>query len=116
MPPTSKKAEADLAAVLAKIDSWPAPYAEIGRRLHELFLETAPDLKARTWFGGCGYAVSGPVVVFHRVDDGVMSLGITEKAPVVTDQDRLMSSAWYVTGLDGATEARIAEIVKRAVG
>lgn len=118
MPP--KKKTDDAAAVLAKIADWPAPFAEIGRRIHDIVLENVPELRARLWYGGCGFARgSGPVLCFVRVDDGVMSFGLTEKATLARDEDAtdlLIPSAWYVTELDGATEQRIATIARKAAG
>ncbi|MPM31467.1 hypothetical protein SDC9_78022 [bioreactor metagenome] len=72
----------DLQTVVDKIAEWPEPYATIGARLHETIMGAGPKLKPRIWYGMPGYAVgrSAPVLVFFRVDDGVMSLGLSEKA------------------------------------
>ena len=118
----SKKALADEAAVAEKIASWPGGYRAIGERLHEVILETAPELQPRLWYGAAGYAKDGPVLVFFRVDE-FMSFGLTEKANVAAGAgaaDQLIGSAWYLKddagGLTAATEERIAEIVRHAVG
>ena len=84
-------------------------------------MEAAPELKPRLWYGMPGYALgrSKPVLVFIRMDDYV-TFGITEKANVVPElgaTEQLIPSAWYLTTeLDDATEARIGEIVRVAVG
>jgi hypothetical protein len=117
MPEKTKKATSDEKAVLAKIDSWPAREAKIGRRLHELLLESVPELKPKLWYGAAGYGTGGPTLVFFRLD-ARFSFGLTEKASVSLADDAtdlLIESAWYVTDLDEATEQRIVAIAKGAV-
>ncbi|MDO9354607.1 MAG: hypothetical protein Q7T55_12990 [Solirubrobacteraceae bacterium] len=117
MSEKTKKVTGDEKAVLAKIDSWPAPQAKIGRRLHALILDAVPGLKSKLWYGAAGYGTGGPTLVFFRLDER-FSFGLTEKANVSIEDgapDLLIGSAWYLTELDAPTEARIVEIVKRAV-
>lgn len=109
----------DEAAVRDKIAELPA-LADVAARLHEVILEAAPDLKPRLWYGMPGYAKakSSPVLCFFRVDDDqYVTFGLSEKAshaPEDGADDQLMPSAWFLTGLDEATEARITAIVQRA--
>ena len=116
---STKKAKKDadnLAAVLAKIAAWREPYNAIGQRLHEIIMTTMPDLKPRPWYGMPGYAKDGPVLVFFRKDDYI-TFGLTEKANFAIKDgapDQLMPSAWFLTDLDDATEAKIADIVRVA--
>lgn len=115
----SKKAADDEAAVTAKIASFDEPYRTIGRRVHEVILESVPELRAKLWYGMPGYVKGGPVLCFFRVDDGVMSFGVTEKADISVEEgapDQLVGAAWFVSSLDTATEERIAAIVRRATG
>ncbi len=115
---SSKKAVKDadnLQAVLDKIPQMFGEDAEIGLRLHEIIMESNPALKPRLWYGMPGYALgrSKPVLVFFRKDDYV-TFGLTEKANFPIDEDapdQLMAASWFLTGLHGATEARIGEIV-----
>ena len=68
---STKKAKKDaenLAAVIEKIPQMFGPHAAIGERLHEIIMETAPELKPRLWYGMPGYAKDGPVLVFFRKD------------------------------------------------
>ncbi len=107
----------DEAAVLAKIAGM-APFEDMARRLHELIVQSAPELTPRLWYGMPGYAKtkSSPVICFFRLDD-YMTFGLTEKANLTPDDgapDCMIGSAWFLTGLDEATEKRIAAIVKRA--
>jgi len=117
----TKKADKDadnLAAVLEKIPQMFGEYAEIGLRMHNIIMEAAPKLKPRLWYGMPGYARgrSTPVLVFIRKDD-YLTFGLTEKANLPIDEDaphKLIANAWFLTELDAATEARIAEIVRVA--
>lgn len=111
---------ADEQAVRDKIAQLPA-YRDLALRVHEIVMAAAPDLKPRLWYGMPGYAKakSGPVICFFRVDaDDYLSFGLSEKANHDLDEgapDRLRPAAWFLTELDDATEARLAEIVTRAV-
>ncbi|GGG17973.1 hypothetical protein GCM10007304_35080 [Rhodococcoides trifolii] len=99
--------------LLAKLASWPAPYREVGERIHQIVLDAVPALRPKLWYGEAGYAVSGPVQIFFRVDQ-YMSFGLTEKAQLSVDDgapDLLIESAWFIKELDGPTEKRIAAIV-----
>lgn len=114
---TDKSAK-DLQAVLDKIASMPEPYATIGAKLHETILNAGPKLKPRIWYGMPGYATgrSAPVLVFFRVDDGVMSLGLSEKAKVERESgNTLRPSAWFLDEIDDATLAKVADLVRTAL-
>lgn len=108
-------------AVTGKISALPA-FRDIAARLHELIVAAAPNLQPRLWYGMPGYAKtkSGPVICFFRVDaDDYVTFGLTEKAALAPERGadhKLMGSAWFLNELDAPTEARITEIVSRAVG
>lgn len=115
----SDKSEKDLQAVLEKIAGMPEPYATIGARLHETIIGAGPKLKPRIWYGMPGYATgrSTPVVVFFRLDDGVMTLGLSEHATVDREAGTtLRPCAWYLDELDDATAAKVGELVRVAFG
>ena len=101
-----------------KIPEMFGSHASIGERLHEIITTAAPDLKPRLWYGMPGYAKGGPVLVFFRMD-AYVTFGLTEKANFSVEEDapdKLMGSAWFFTPpLDEATEARIADILRKAV-
>jgi hypothetical protein len=111
----------DEAAVMSKIAGLTS-FRGVAERLHALVRENAPDLRPRLWYGMPGYAParSKPVVCFFRVDgDEYVTFGLTEKANLVPEDGgpaHLLPSAWFLTGLDEATEARLASIVRRAAG
>lgn len=114
---TSKQADNE-AAVLEKVAAMPEPFRAMGERLHKLILSSEPSLNARVWYGMPGYAKDGPVLCYFRTDDGYMIFGLTEKANFALEEgatDQLMASAWFFTALDEATEAKIAEILRKAV-
>ena len=116
---SSRKAKKDadnLAAVLEKIPQMFKTRASLGMRLHEIIIEANPNLKPKLWYGMPGYALNGPVLVFIRMDDYV-TFGLTEKANLPIDDDapdKLIANAWFLTELDEATEARIADIARVA--
>lgn len=113
---TDKSAQ-DLQAVLDKIAGMPEPYAGIATRLHETILSAGPKLKPRIWYGMPGYATgrSTPVVVFFRLDDGVMTFGLNPQATIEHEAgSTLRPCAWYLDEIDDATLARIAETVRVA--
>ncbi len=114
------KTEDDVTAVLEKIEAMAEPFKDMGRRLHEVIMDSVPTLVPRVWYGMPGYAKtkSSPVLCFFRADE-YMSFGLTEKAHFTCDDespDHLIESAWFLTDLDEPTEMRIAAIVKQAVG
>ena len=107
----------DLQTVLDKIAGWPEPYAAIGTQLHETIMAAGPKLKPRIWYGAPGYATgrSAPVLVFFRVDDGVMSLGLSEKARVDREPGSMLRpSAWFLEEIDDATLIKVAGLVRMA--
>lgn len=89
----------------------------MGERLHDIITSNMPDLKPRLWYGMPGYAKGGPVLCYFRMDDNLMTFGLTEKVNFIIEEgatDRLMASAWYFTELDDATEASLTDIVRKA--
>jgi hypothetical protein len=111
----------DSNSVTEKIAHLPA-FRDVAARLHQVISAAAPELEPRLWYGMPGYArsKSSPVLCFFRVDaDDYVSFGLTEKArhaPEEGASHQLMGAAWYLTELDEPTEARITEIVQRAIG
>lgn len=115
---TDKKKQDDEAAVLERIARM-GQFEDMGMRLHQVIMASAPDLKPRTWYGMPGYAKTktSPVICFFRADD-YMTFGLTEKANLTLSDDatdQLIESAWFLATLDEATESRIADIVRKAV-
>ena len=105
------------AAVLERIAAMPVPYRAMGERLHALILHNGPALQPITWYGMPAYAKDGKTVCFFRADKKYMTFGLTQEANLQREEGaphQLIESAWYFSGLDDATEAKLAAIVRKA--
>lgn len=102
-------------AVLATIAELPEPYRAMGERLHSLIRERAPALSPRLWYGMPAYARDGRVVCFFRgaARERYMTLGFNEEAHL--DDGAIWPVAYALTELTTEAEARIGELVTRAV-
>ncbi|MRJ76605.1 DUF1801 domain-containing protein [Aeromicrobium sp. SMF47] len=115
----SSKDEKNLTQVMEKIAKIDEPRRSIMRRVHDIIVTEAPDLKPRIWYGMPAYALSAstPALVTLRSDER-LNLAITEKADFRAAggvDGALMPAAWYFETLDVDTEKRIAEIVGAVV-
>ncbi|MFV8162851.1 DUF1801 domain-containing protein [Mycobacterium sp. 134] len=113
------KDDKNLKQVLDKIAGMDEPARAVMRRMHDVIVAAAPELKPRIWYGMPGYAksASSPVLIFFRNDE-LMSLGVSGKATLKPSGGKdglLIPAAWYFDGLDDATERRVTEIVRAAV-
>lgn len=109
--------ESGEAEVREKIAEMESPFRAMGERVHEIVVESAPELTPRTWYGMPAYAKDGAVVCFFNVDKEYMSFGLTPDANLTSDEDtphQLVESSWYFSELDDATEAELSDIVRRA--
>jgi hypothetical protein len=115
--PRSDKAGGE-AAVLAAIAAMPGPDRTLGERLHTLIRATAPDLAPRLWYGMPAYARDGKVVCFFqsaaKFKTRYATLGFMHEANL--DDGTMWPTAFALTELTAAEEARIAALVKKAVG
>ena len=104
-------------AVLAKIAEMPAPDRALGERLHAIIKASAPALSPKLWYGMPAYAKDGKVVCFFRsgqkFKERYMTLGFSDAANL--DEGALWPVAFALTELTAAEEARIGELVKKAV-
>jgi uncharacterized protein YdhG (YjbR/CyaY superfamily) len=107
-----------LADVLAKIAEMPEADRELAQRVHEIVLETAPGLTPKTWYGMPAYARDGKIVCFFQAASKFKAryatLGFDESANL--DDGSMWPVSYAITALTPANEARIAELVKQAVG
>ena len=103
--------------VLAKIAEMPEPDRAIGERLHALITANAPELMPRTWYGMPAYTRDGKVVCFYqsasKFDARYGTLGFNDTANL--DDGPMWPTAFAVKELTADVEARIAELVKKAV-
>ena len=104
-------------AVLAKIGEMPAPDRALGERLHAIIKASAPALSPKLWYGMPAYAKDGKVVCFfqpaHKFKTRYATFGFNDSANL--DEGALWPVAFAVKELTAAEEARIGELVKKAV-
>lgn len=89
----------------------------IAEKIHEIVATTAPDLMPRTYYGMPAYAKAGKVICFFQPASKFKvrynTFGFQPDARL--DDGELWPVAFAVTELTPRTEARIAELVKKAV-
>ena len=116
--PRGKKDKADEeSAVLAKIAEMPEPDRSMGKRLHAVIKASAPTLLPRLWYGMPAYAKDGKVVCFfqsaQKFKTRYATFGFSDKANL--DEGAMWPTAFALTKLTAADEARIGALVKKAV-
>jgi uncharacterized protein YdhG (YjbR/CyaY superfamily) len=113
-----RSAEAVEAEVLAKIAEMPASDRKLGERVHAIVRKTAPDLVPRLWYGMPAYTKDGKNVCFFQAADKFKAryatLGFDEAAHL--DEGHMWPTSWALTELTSEVEARIEELVRKAVG
>ena len=110
-----KASESD---VLAKIAEMPEPDRGMARRIHEIVKASAPALAPKTWYGMPAYAnQDGKIVCFFQPADKFKAryatFGFNDSAKV--DEGHMWPTAYALTALTAAEEAKIAALVKKAV-
>ena len=114
----NKKREDGERDLLEKIAEMPEPDRSMAERLHEIITATAPDLMPRTWYGMPAYARDGKVLCFFqgaaKFDSRYATLGFNDVANL--DEGAMWPTAFALKELTAAEEAKIIELVKRAVG
>ncbi len=103
--------------VLAKIAEMPEPERAMAKRLHEIITASAPALSSRLWYGMPAYAKDGKVVCFfqsaQKFNTRYATFGFSDSANL--DEGTLWPTAFALTELTAADEARIGALVKKAV-
>jgi hypothetical protein len=103
--------------VLARIAAMPTPDRVMAERLHAIIKASAPELTAKLWYGMPAYAKEGKVVCFfqgaQKFKTRYSTLGFSD--PARLDEGRMWPTAFALTELTPAEEARITALVKRAV-
>ena len=113
-----KSKEDGESAVLAALAKMSEKDRALGKRIHAIVKESAPDLVPKTWYGMPAYAnKDGKVVVFYR-DAGKFKeryamLGFNDSAKL--DDGAMWPIAFALGKLTKADEARVAKLVKQAV-
>ena len=106
------------AAVLAKIAGFADSDRVMAQRIHAIVKANAPSLGCRLWYGMPAYTKNGKVLM-HFQDAGKFkmryaTLGFSDEARL--DDGAMWPSSFALKKLTKADEARIAELVTRAVG
>jgi uncharacterized protein YdhG (YjbR/CyaY superfamily) len=106
------------ADVLAKIAEMPESDRVMAERIHAIVKASAPALSPKTWYGMPAYAnEDGKVICFFTAADKFKSryasFGFNDDANL--DEGSMWPTAWALTKLTAADEARIGALVKKAV-
>lgn len=103
--------------VLAKIAEMSESDRTMAERLHAVVTASAPDLTPKLWYGMPAYAKDGKVVCFFqsaaKFKARYATFGFNDIANL--DEGTMWPTAFALTKLTAADEARIAELVKKAV-
>jgi uncharacterized protein YdhG (YjbR/CyaY superfamily) len=114
--PRAGKAD-DERAVLAKIAELAAADRAMAERLHAIITASAPVLAPKLWYGMPAYAKDGKVVCFfqsaRKFNSRYATFGFNDAANL--DDGAMWPTAFALTELTAADEARIAALVKKAV-
>lgn len=107
--------ESDLLAKIAEMEDSDRAMAE---RLHALIKTSAPSLAPRTWYGMPAYAQDGKVICFFQAGQKFKTrystLGFSDAANL--DDGAMWPTAFALKKLGAAEEARIAALLKQAIG
>jgi len=103
--------------LLSKIAAMPRSDRAIAERIHALVTAAAPDLAPRTWYGMPAYAKDDKVVCFFqnagKFKTRYSTFGFSDKAAL--DDGNMWPSSYAIKDLSKADEARIVELVKKAI-
>ena len=103
--------------VLAKIAEMQGTDRAMAKRVHAIVKASAPALSPKTWYGMPAYAKDGKVVCFfqsrQKFKSRYATLGFSDTANL--DEGAMWPISFALKELTAAEEARIGELVKRAV-
>ncbi|MHB1451798.1 MAG: iron chaperone [Coriobacteriia bacterium] len=115
--PTKKKVDG-LTEVLENIASMPEHDQAMARRFHSIIERTAPSLKPRLWYGMPAYTKDGKVLCFFqsaaKFKARYATVGFDEVAAL--DDGAMWPTSYALTELGDEEEARIEELVRKAMG
>jgi uncharacterized protein YdhG (YjbR/CyaY superfamily) len=103
-------------AVLAKIAEMADPDRVMAERLHAVIKASAPALSPKLWYGMPAYAKDGKVVCFfqpaQKFNSRYATFGFND--PANLDEGAMWPTAFALTELTAANEARIGALVRKA--
>ena len=101
--------------VLAKIAELPESDRVMAERLHAIIKASVPALSPKTWYGMPAYAKDGKVVCFfqaaQKFKTRYATFGFNDSANL--DEGTMWPTAFALTEVTAADEARIAALVKK---
>jgi uncharacterized protein YdhG (YjbR/CyaY superfamily) len=104
-------------AVIVTIDKMAEPDRSMARRLHAIIKASAPGLSPRTWYGMPAYAKDGKVVCFFKCAQKFKARYATFEFSDQAnfDDGAMWPVAYALKELTASEEARIVELVRKAV-
>lgn len=115
--PRAKKADG-LTEMLDNIAAMPEHDQAIANRFRGIVERVAPSLKPRLWYGMPAWTKDGKVLVFFqsasKFKARYATFGFEEVAAL--DDGNMWPSSYALTELGDAEEARIEELIKKALG
>ena len=112
-----KATEDGESAVQAALAAMSPHDRKLGKRLHALIKESAPQLSPKTWYGMPAYTKDGKVVCFFRnagkFKERYAMIGFNDSANL--DQGAMWPIAFALQHLAAAEETKIRTLVKKAV-
>ena len=104
-------------ALLAKVAQMKGSDRKMGKRVHELVKEVAPDLTPRTWYGMPAYEKDGKVLCFYRAAAKFKSryaaLGFSDQANL--DDGAMWPTDFALKDIGPAEEKKIRALLKKAI-
>lgn len=107
------------ADVLAKIAEMSAEDRHLAERIHAIVKQAAPELTSKTWYGMPAYVnAEGKTICFFqpgaKFKTRYSTLGFQDAAKL--DDGNVWANAYAILKLTPADEAKIAALVRQAIG
>ena len=105
-------------AIAASLKEMTPADRALGKRIHELVKEAAPDLTPKTWYGMPAYANKDGKVICYFKNAGKFKMRYSEfgfNDGAKLDDGAMWPIVYALTKLTKSDEARIVKLVERAV-
>ncbi|WP_154793121.1 DUF1801 domain-containing protein [Occultella kanbiaonis] len=113
----AKKAAADEAALLAKIEDMAQPDRTLAERVHVTVTSTVPDVAPKLMYGQPAYYRAGKVLCFFRSGQGdserYSTFGFSAEA-ALDDDAGIWATSYALTEWTESVEAMITDLLTRA--